>query len=696
MKRSSSPSSSPNTPQVLTKRQRKTPLVSETKTIPEAEESGDDQVGVVVDAQWERVEKRKAKKKKKLDTKLDVNPPRFLYSNPEIKKRKEAVGISDVRDLVLHIIADTPPPSWIRVQNQPNIQKLVVLLVPGLTSTVLSLPPLPTSATENPNLPIPIPLPSDSPPSTQPAPSDLPSSIDPRSEEAAALYGGVPFIARTFSHACPTFAPGDTIRMHSVLNTFFQAPVSGEEKKRRLQERIAAERTGNKDPSQYLLTVEQMIENDYPIPSYLADVFEKPDSWIETPQVAPNAGSSPPPLYAIDCEMCLTEEGKALTRVCIIEFVTSKVVFDKLVKPPSPITDYLTRFSGITEAALEDVTTTLADVQDYLRTLITPSTILLGHSLESDLRALQLSHPHCIDTALLFHHPRGRPLKPGLAWLTRRWLGRTIQDRGPGGHDPEEDARACVDLLKAKLKNGPGYGEFRTDYEPIIARITRSHSRLRGPGGGGARVAIVDHGNPGVWHGTSAAAPATTVSCTNDAEVVDGVLRVLDAHEFVFARLMGLADALGWVTPKVGVDAIPPEVPDNSSSAAAAAENANHTNTPPPLSSPGNVLFNAVKDLNAHLTTLHAALSPRTAFLILSGHSDPRSMSALAARRAEYQTANQKNQNSSSLSSTATATAAGTDDSSAQSPRWSTADDRALEEAVIRARMGLLFVGIKA
>jgi hypothetical protein len=27
----------------------------------------------------------------------------------------------------------------------------------------------------------------------------------------------------------------------------------------------------------------------------------------------------------------------------------------------------------------------------------TPSTILLGHSLESDLRALQLSHPQCID-----------------------------------------------------------------------------------------------------------------------------------------------------------------------------------------------------------------------------------------------------------------------------------------------------------
>jgi hypothetical protein len=59
-----------------------------------------------------------------------------------------------------------------------------------------------------------------------------------RSEVAAALYGGVPFVSRTFSHACPTHAPGDANRMHSVLNTFFQVPVSGEDK-RRLQVRIA-------------------------------------------------------------------------------------------------------------------------------------------------------------------------------------------------------------------------------------------------------------------------------------------------------------------------------------------------------------------------------------------------------------------------------------------------------------------------
>ena len=100
-------------------------------------------------------------------------------------------------------------------------------------------------------------------------------------------------------------------------------------------------------------------------------------------------------------------------------------------------------------------------MQTHLLTLIKPLTILLGHSLESDLRALKLevSHGRCIDTALLFYHPRGQPLKPGLVWLTRKWLCCIIQHRGASGHNPEEDARARIDLLKTKItvlrcKNG--------------------------------------------------------------------------------------------------------------------------------------------------------------------------------------------------------------------------------------------------
>ncbi|KAN0141726.1 hypothetical protein V8E53_000188 [Lactarius tabidus] len=590
-------------------------------------------VDIDIKVKWVKVEKRKSKKAKKLEAKFDAAPPRFLYVNQEILKRKDLVSINDVRDLVLHIIAESPPPSWIRVQNTQSIQKLVVLLVPGLTSTVLSLPPLPTSAMKNPNLPIPIPLPSGLPPPTVSEPPDLPFNVDPNSEEAATSYGGVPFITRTFSHAYPTRAPGDATRMHSVLNAFFQTSVSGEEKKRLIQERVSAERTQKKSPAQYLLTVER-------------------------------------------------------THVCVINFDTGKVLYDQLVKPPSPITDYLTRFSGITAAALDPVTTTLVDVQAHLRTLITPSTILLGHSLESDLNALKLSHARCIDTALIFHHPRGRSLKPGLTWLTRKWLGRVIQDRGPGGHNPEEDARACMDLLKAKIKNGPRYGEFRADFEPILARIARSHSRNRGSNGGRMRTAIVDHGNPGAWYGASVTAPATTVACANDAEVLDGLVGALDSHEFIFGRLMGLADALGWITPKV--DAVVAEKTENQNLTGDAAETKTEgleVPLPPPDDSNGNALFTAVTNLNDHLTTLHAALPPRTALLLFSGHSDPRSMSTLAARRAEYQASQQVKESGS---------AAAAAEIEGGAVRWSTADDRALEEAVVRARMGLLFVGVKA
>ena len=51
----------------------------------------------------------------------------------------------------------------------------------------------------------------------------------------------------------------------------------------------------------------------------------------------------------------------------------------------------LYRFSGITEEDLEDVTTSIRDVQAVLLSLFTDRTILLGHSLESDLNALKVS-----------------------------------------------------------------------------------------------------------------------------------------------------------------------------------------------------------------------------------------------------------------------------------------------------------------
>ncbi|KAF8907850.1 hypothetical protein CPB84DRAFT_1767719 [Gymnopilus junonius] len=656
---------------------------------------------------WSKVEKRKKKKKDKSERKvLTANHPRFMYCNHEIVKRNHAITIDDVRDLVLHLVADAPPPNWLRIDNPNMIQKVVTLLVPGLTPELLALPPLPTAATSNPNLPLSIPLLSSSS-------ATVPNGTDFSTTSSAE---NIPFIASTFSHACPTRAPGDQTRMHSVLSSFFNGPVSGEEKKRRLTQRVQSE-INKTDPTQYLLTLEQMIENDYPIPSYMADVFEKPDGWKETPQLPTSQHSSKEnkwkqKIYAIDCEMCITEDGKELTRVCLIDYTSGIVIYDQLVKPSKPIIDYLTRWSGITAEALAPVTTTLSQVQEHILRLLSPpppkpnpfstpsspsspkkhsaplhppTPILLGHSLESDLKALKICHPLCIDTALLYHHPRGRPLKPGLAWLTKKWCGREIQMRGEGGHDPEEDARACVDLLKKKMEMGPGFGEFKVDWESIFERMGRAGSGSgKGGGGEGIRGAVVDHGNPSVMHGAKA---TTAIGCKTDEEVLRNLLDVLPSHQFVFGRFMELANTLGWVTPKASPDQPLPIPPPSAST--------------DPAPSP-EILSQSLSSLNTHLRALHSALPPRTALIIFSGHSDPRKMSVLNARKNTFEGLLKSGRTPEEIMKGGHGVGTnGTNGNGLEGKgdgvglRWTMSDARDLEEAVELARRGLLFLGVK-
>jgi RNA exonuclease 1 len=167
--------------------------------------------------------------------------------------------------------------------------------------------------------------------------------------------------------------------------------------------------------------------------------------------------------------------------------------------------------------------------------------------------------------------------------------------------------------------------------------------------------------------------------------------------ESVATNWLVLASSSG-ITPKAGADG--PENAENPGSAAV-PENANAVDdalrSPPPQPAPEkNVLFEAVTSLEEQLTALHGALPPRTAFLLFSGHSDPRRMSALAARRAEFQAS--QNQSQRENGGTPVAAYAGTTTGgggSVSAVRWNTADDRALEEAVMRARVGLLFIGVK-
>ncbi|KAJ4455607.1 putative small RNA degrading nuclease 5 [Paratrimastix pyriformis] len=169
-----------------------------------------------------------------------------------------------------------------------------------------------------------------------------------------------------------------------------------------------------------------------------------------TPAVA---GEPKYPVLAIDCEMVLVSSDKlAVARVTAVDEHLS-CVYESYCRPMQPIVDYNTRseiaelvltlfplrfgrvvrFSGITAEILQPVTKTVLDVRRELLALMTPQTILVGHSLENDLT--------------------GFPSKNSLRFLSQKFLQRTIQS-DQGGHSSEEDSRATMELALLCAKRG--------------------------------------------------------------------------------------------------------------------------------------------------------------------------------------------------------------------------------------------------
>ncbi|XP_030636169.1 RNA exonuclease 5 [Chanos chanos] len=195
----------------------------------------------------------------------------------------------------------------------------------------------------------------------------------------------------------------------------------------------------------YLLSTEEMAKRNFPVKGGRGC-----ESFMCTRTDGHVTDNSP--LFGLDCEMCLTECGNELTRVALVDS-TGKCLLDELVKPERRILNYLTRFSGITKAMLQPVTTRLKDVQSRLIQMLPPDAILVGHSLESDLHALNLIHPHVIDTSLLYCREFGQRFR--LKLLAEVVLRREIQSVERRGHDPCEDARAALELAQYFISKGP-------------------------------------------------------------------------------------------------------------------------------------------------------------------------------------------------------------------------------------------------
>ncbi|CAO3666605.1 unnamed protein product [Rhizopus stolonifer] len=223
-------------------------------------------------------------------------------------------------------------------------------------------------------------------------------------------------------------------------------------------------------PEVLIVSTEELKVEDFPIHSLLDPNSELEKNWVET---LPGNGSDVKKLVALDCEMCKTVNGYAITRVALVD-QDHKVLINELVKPTEEITDYVTHISGVSEESLIGITTTLSDIQQKLLGLINGDTILVGHGLVNDLKCLKMKHPYIIDTSLIYHHKNGPPYKPSLKDLSTRYLKRTIQIERAEGHDPLEDAIASLELLERKLLYGINYGHTGlSQVETLLSHLKR-------------------------------------------------------------------------------------------------------------------------------------------------------------------------------------------------------------------------------
>ncbi|KIW23187.1 uncharacterized protein PV07_11407 [Cladophialophora immunda] len=640
--------------------------------------------------------KSSRKKRRKIERNADSDP------SISFKSRAERVDLKALQDLVLYVLADGIAPTWLALKNAKQIKKVVVLMVPTLDQTMLKDSELWDRVSEEGEM-----AELNKPCKSSPGPDSDSASQDRNSAQAAAssvhsspeaapespsihLSAERDLADRLLQHVIEVRAPGDSriSRVHSPLQGMLIAPFSEASKQKGKNSNDEKSFQGTRTPIvDFIHSLNELREAEYPLhPAAFTDPkdaqLEKErrektgqsasSGWVDTDVSVfrPHISSSSPPKahdfltqglkpYALDCEMVLTCDDKySLARISILDWV-GRTVVDRYVKPSLAIKNYFTEFSGITKKILENVTTTLEDVQKELLDILRQDTILLGHSLESDLNALKMTHPFVVDTSIIYPHPRGLPLRSSLKFLANRYLKREIQRGGMSGHDSVEDARAVLDLVKLKCDKGPTWGTLDANGESIFRRIggtlkmdAKGEIVLK-------TTAMVEYGTPERGLGRDA---TYKIGCSNDEEIVQGILRATHgdsteevtlaedgdengiaskpsrhdgdrAHQgpgqtippggadFIWARLRDLEAARGWnVLPS---DNVSTHASSSTPNSPLASDQAEHLRT-------------AARQTLRRIYQTYANLPSRTLLIVYSGTGDMRPLLRLQNIQAQY------------------------------------------------------------
>lgn len=637
---------------------------------------------------------------------------------------QSSIRIADLQGLLLYCFADGIAPQWISIKHSGHVRKIVTLMVPGLEIGMFDgSVPLIAPAEEASNYSAVAEGQEDSKTADfsrwkQGLPlKDRSHRFNPRPLSRDGLPEPLQPLADIFPHIWPIKAPGDSKynKVHSPLQAVLLSALpknkEDSQKKGPKQARVDKSFTPRRTPiTTFISSLADLRENDYVLhPALFTTDNGRSESiaarkrtgqdaeagWVDTHVTNIEEGDVPEAeiqqgsmtagrtVLSLDCEMCITEGGKSeLTRISLVGW-DGEVVLDELVKPQLPVIDYLTRFSGITKEMLDPVTTTLTDIQQKLLTILTPHTILVGHSLNSDLNALKLAHPFIVDTTIIYPHPRGPPLKCSLKWLTQKYLGKEIQ-KGQTGHDSIEDARAVLELVKLKCEKGERWGTSDAANESIFKRLERStrpgKSNTTGEGRTGA---VVDWGSPERGFGSQA---TVAIGCNDDEDVVKGIASVVNGDEsntsipgggvdFTWARMRELEVYRGWC------NRIPD--PKNANESAALVSPPEKTpGSPTTTSAPSETapksLIDTVSRTVSHINRVYESLPPCTLFMVYSGTGDPREVSRLQAMHKCFREEFNSKKPWDELT-----------------VKWTDTEEQALKKACERARDGCGFMCVK-
>ncbi len=731
------------------------PLVPNSQRVSRNESSQDNGSLPHDSKEWQivdRRDKRKPKRKKAGDEKDRVKYPE-LTSHASITA---PIRIADLQALALYALADGIGPSWVAFKHARHTRKVVVLMVPGLERAMFDgSMSIDKGADSTVGL------------------EQKESIVDEcrgRDSDFRAWRNGVP--AKTYKESNPmefkvqylpkalqplvdifqyvwqVRAPGDSkyAKLHSPIQAMLISPLPQSRENKAIK--------GPKPPVEekgwqsqrtavavFIHTANDLRDADYPLhPAVLdGDVEaalleqERRDKtgqnaaggWVDTRVSNFSDGSvsgtaiqqgsitSGRTVYAVDCEMVLTSDDKySLARISIVDW-NGTTILDELVKPSLPIKNYYTQFSGMTSAILDPVRTSLSEVQSKLLDLFTPHCILLGHSLESDLTAMKLTHPFIIDTSLIYPHPRGPPLRSSLKFLAQKYLRREIQQHDSKGHNSVEDALAVLDLVKLKCEKGPKWGTSEAAGEPIFRRLARNTRKDAGGIDRGITSAMVDYGTPERGYGKEA---TVHVGCESDDEIVKAVARAANGDpdgkvvpgggvHFTWGRLRELESFRGWcnnnreyttvdklhVTRSQQASTLDPaatweepdfsvgsvehdSITDTTAKHDLSIHSENHPLAPP---STTPTLQSTITSTISHIRAIYDALPPCTLFIVYTGTGDPREVGRLQKMQQQFRREFKvKKWNDLSV-------------------KWTDDEEQALKKAVERARDGMALMCVK-